>query len=63
MNDTGKGNLVEVTKSGNLVVRSYFPLILCFFDGFFFKFGNAWFRGDYAERNPVFGFVVGPEVL
>jgi hypothetical protein len=63
MNDTGKGNLLEVTKSGNLVVRPYFPLILCFFDWFFFKFWNARFRGNYTARNPMFGFVVGPEVL
>jgi hypothetical protein len=63
MNDTGKGNLLEVTKSRNLVFRPYFPLILCFFDWFFFEFWNARFWGNYVERNPMFGFVVGPEVL
>jgi hypothetical protein len=56
-------NLLEVTKSGNLVVRPYFPLILCFFARFFFEFGNVRFRGNYAERNSMFGFIVGPEVL
>jgi hypothetical protein len=63
MKDTRKENLLEVTKSGNLVVRPYFPLILCFFDWFFFEFWNAWFRSHYAEGNSVFSFVVGPEVL
>jgi hypothetical protein len=55
--------LLEVTNSGNLVVRPYFPLILCLFNRFFFKFGNVRFRGNHAEWNSVFGFVVGPEVL
>jgi hypothetical protein len=58
-----EGNLLEVTKSRDLVVRSYFPLTLCFFNRFFFEFRNAWFRGTDAERYSVFGFVVSPEIL
>jgi hypothetical protein len=58
-----EGNLLEVTKSGNLVVRPYFPLTLCFFDGFFFEFGNAGFRSNNVERNSMFGFILSPEVL
>jgi hypothetical protein len=63
MESTRKENLLEVTKSGDLVVRPYFPLILCFFDWIFFEFWNARFRGNYAERHSVFGFIVCPEVL
>jgi hypothetical protein len=58
-----EGNLLEVTKSRDLVVRSHFPLTLCFFDRFFFEFRNARFRGTDAERYSVFDFVLGPEVL
>jgi hypothetical protein len=58
-----KGNLLEVTKSGDLIIRPYFPLPLCFFDRFLFKFGDARFRGNNAEGNSVFGFVLSPEVL
>jgi hypothetical protein len=58
------GRLHEVTKSGgDLIVRPYFPLSLFFFDRFFFKLQDARFRGNYAERNSVFCFVAGPEVL
>jgi hypothetical protein len=63
MKNTRKEILLEVTKSEDLVIRPYFPLILCFFDRFFFEFGNVRFRGNYTERNSVFGFVVSPEVL
>jgi hypothetical protein len=63
MKSTRKRNLLKVTKSGNFVIRPYFPLILCFFDGFFFEFGNARFRCNSVERDSVFGFVVSPEVL
>jgi hypothetical protein len=63
MKSTRKGILLEVTKSGNFVVRPYFPLTLYFFDRFLFEFGNARFGGNNTERNSVFGFVVGPEVL
>jgi hypothetical protein len=63
MNNTGKEILLEVTKSRNLIIRPYFPLILCFFDWFFFEFWNARFQGNYAERDSVFGFVVSPEIL
>jgi hypothetical protein len=63
MKGTRKENLLEVIKSGNLIVRPYFPLILCFFDWFFFKFWNARFRGNYAERDSMFSFIVSTEVL
>jgi hypothetical protein len=63
MKSTRKELLLEVTKSGNLVVGSYFPLTLCFLDRFFFEFGNVGFRSNYTERNSVFDFVVSPEVL
>jgi hypothetical protein len=63
MKSTRKENLLEVTKSGNLVVRPYFPLILCFFDRFLFEFGNAGFRDNYMEGDSMFCFVVGPEIL
>jgi hypothetical protein len=63
MNNTRKENLCEVTKSGNLIVRSYFPLFLSFFNRFFFKFGNTRFWGNYVERNSMFCFVVRSEVL
>jgi hypothetical protein len=63
MKSTRKESLLEVTKSRDLVVRSYFPLTLCLFDGFFFEFWDTRFGGRNAERDSVFGFVLGPEVL
>jgi hypothetical protein len=63
MKNTRKENLLEVIKSGNLIVRPYFPLTLCFFDEFFFEFRNTRFWDNYVERNSMFGFVVRPEVL
>jgi hypothetical protein len=63
MKSTRKEILLEVSKSRNLVVRPYFPLTLCFFDGFLIEFGNARFRGNNTERNSVFGFIVNVTVL
>jgi hypothetical protein len=63
MNDTRKEILLEVTTSGNLVVRPYFPLSLFFFHRFIFESWDTRFRGNYAERDSVFGFVVSTEVL
>jgi hypothetical protein len=63
MKSARKEILLEVTESGNLVVRPYFPLTLCFFDRFFFEFWDVRFRGTHAEGNLVFGFVVCSEVL